>query len=66
MAELEYCVDRATQWADFSAWARVCEADLQRREPRRWPPLTEIVPAGGPIAWEPESAPVDLETPPIE
>jgi hypothetical protein len=59
-AALRQCVERGEITGEFGADARACEAELQRRAPREFPPLAEIVPEGGPVVWEPESLAAEL------
>lgn len=62
-AALRQCLERGEVTGEFGADARACEAELQRRAPREFPPLAEIVPEGGPVAWEPESLAAELAWP---
>lgn len=59
-AALKQCLERGEVTGEFGADARACEAELQRRAPREFPALAEIVPEGGPVGWEPESLAAEL------
>lgn len=64
MAALQYCLERAARFGYTDASVEFCQAALERRDPRRFPPQAELF---GPVQPTPApwSAPAQLE-PPVE